>query len=206
MKILFTILLLLIPVSAIPQQKAPEPTLTKAEHDKAVKLLLDSQKETLDAVSKLSDAQWNYKVSPEKWSAGQVAEHIYLAESLLFASVEKAMASPENEAWYEETKGKDEFLQKILLDRSGKAQAPEAIKPTGKTRAEIIKGLKESRAKTLKFLNDNKVPMKNHTLVHPFKIFGTLNAYQWLIYIPLHNMRHNQQIMEVKNSPGFPKA
>lgn len=204
MKTLLILLLLVVPATAIPQ--TPDPALSKADRDKAIKLLLDSQKETLDAVSKLSDAQWNYKTAPEKWSVGQVAEHIYLAEGLLFASVEKAMAAPKNDDWYAQTKGKDEFLQKILLDRSGKAQAPEAIKPTGKTRAEIIKGLKESRAKTIKFLNDNKVPMKNHTLDHPFKIFGTLNAYQWLIYIPLHNLRHNQQIMEVKNSPGFPKA
>jgi hypothetical protein len=49
------------------------------------------------------------------------------------------------------------------------------------------------------------VPLKEHTVDHPFPIFGTLNAYQWLIYIPLHNMRHDQQIAEVKASPGFPQ-
>ena len=52
-----------------PQTWLPEPTLSKAEREKAIKLLLDSQKETLEAVSKLSDAQWNYKPSPEKWSS-----------------------------------------------------------------------------------------------------------------------------------------
>jgi len=49
------------------------------------------------------------------------------------------------------------------------------------------------------------VPLKEHTVDHPFPVFGTLNAYQWLIYVPLHNMRHDQQIAEVKASPGFPK-
>jgi len=47
--------------------------------------------------------------------------------------------------------------------------------------------------------------LKEHTVDHPFPVFGTLNAYQWLIYVPLHNMRHDQQIAEVKASPGFPK-
>jgi hypothetical protein len=46
--------------------------------------------------------------------------------------------------------------------------------------------------------------LKEHTADHPFAVFGTLNAYQWLIYIPLHNIRHNQQIAEVKASAGYP--
>jgi hypothetical protein len=179
--------------------------MTKEERDKAIKLLLDSQKETLDAIKGLSDAQWNYKPSPEKWSAGEVAEHIWLAESLLFGAIERALATPENAAWEEQTKGKNERVEQILLNRTGKAQAPEQIKPTGKTRAEIMKGLEEARAKTLKYAKETQLPLKSHTLDHPFKVFGTLNAYQWLIYIPLHNLRHNQQIMEVKASPGFPK-
>ena len=61
------------------------------------------------------------------------------------------------------------------------------------------------RARTLKIIDDPEAQLKNHTSEHPAAIFGTLNAYQWLIYIPLHNIRHNQQIAEVKNSPGFPK-
>jgi hypothetical protein len=32
-----------------------------------------------------------------------------------------------------------------------------------------------------------------------------LNAYQWLIYLPLHTERHDKQIAEVKASPGYPK-
>jgi hypothetical protein len=31
---------------------------------------------------------------------------------------------------------------------------------------------------------------------HPFPVFNMLNAYQWLLYIPLHNARHNRQIAE----------
>jgi hypothetical protein len=53
--------------------------------------------------------------------------------------------------------------------------------------------------------NETDAPMKSHTSDHPAAVFGTLNAYQWLIYIPLHNVRHNQQIAEVKDTPGFPK-
>lgn len=203
MKNFLLVLLLLIPCSVFSQTT---PTMTKEERDKAIKLLLDSQKETMDFVTALSDAQWNYKPAPEKWSAGEVAEHIWLAEGLLFAAVERSLAAAENPNWEEQTKGKNERLEQLLLNRTGKAQAPEQIKPTGKTRAEIMQGLKESRAKTLKFARETKLALKSHTQEHPFKVFGTLNAYQWLIYIPLHNLRHNQQIAEVKALPNFPKS
>jgi hypothetical protein len=70
---------------------------------------------------------------------------------------------------------------------------------------EVLQRYKEVRAREIKFAEETEVALKEHTADHPFPIFGTLNAYQWLIYIPLHNIRHNQQIAEVKASPGFPK-
>ena len=56
-----------------------------------------------------------------------------------------------------------------------------------------------------KFAAETKDTLKEHTVEHPFQFFGTLNAYQWLIYVPLHTMRHDKQIAEVKATPGYPK-
>lgn len=207
MKIFCLLGLLLLPIFAMAQtaEQKVATTMSKEDRAKIIKLLQDSHKETLDAIKGLSDAQWNYKAAPEKWSVGECVEHIWLAEGLLFAQVEKALANPENANWAEATKGKDEFVYNVLTNRKGKAQAPETIKPTGKSRAEVLKGLKESRKNTMKFAKSTNAAMKSHTQDHIFKVFGTLNAYQWLLYIPAHNLRHNQQIAEVKASAGFPK-
>jgi hypothetical protein len=35
----------------------------------------------------------------------------------------------------------------------------------------------------VKFTSETEVALKQHTLDHPFPIFGLLNAYQWLIYV-----------------------
>ncbi len=203
--LLVTLVLSSVLVAAQSPTAKGDKTMSKEERAKVIQMLKDSQTETLDALKGLSDAQWNYKPAPEKWSVGEVAEHIWLAESLLFGAMEKALQAPENPNWEEATKGKDERVVSILTNRSGKAQAPETIKPTGKTRAEIMAGLQTVRAKTLKFAQETQAEMKSHTTEHPFKIFGTLNAMQWLIYIPAHNLRHNQQIAEVKAAPDFPK-
>ena len=184
---------------------AADGKMTSEERAKVIKYLKDSQKEFLDSVENVSDAQWNYKPSPERWSVGEVAEHIWLAEGLLFGAMQRALEAPVNPDWEAKTKGKTEFLEKVMVDRSRKAAAPESIVPSGKSRAEIMKMFKEVRAKTLKFAEETQEPLKEHTLDHPFPVFNTLNAYQWLIYVPLHNLRHNQQIAEVKASEGFPK-
>lgn len=186
--------------------QAADANITAAERAHAIQLLQDSQKEFLSLVEGLSEEQWNYKAAPDRWSVGETAEHIVLAEGGLFGGVQRAVAAPPNPDWETKTRGKTEFIEKVMVDRSHKAQAPEAIVPHGKlSHEEVIQRYKMVRAKTLKFAEETEVPLKEHTADHPFPVFGTLNAYQWLIYIPLHNMRHDQQIAEVKASPGFPK-
>lgn len=185
---------------------ADEGKITAEDRTKVIKLLKDTQAETLETLEKLSDAQLKFKAAPEKWSVLEVAEHIMLGESLLFGAMQRAIATQPNPDWETKTKGKTELLLKVLPDRSGKASAPESIVPSGKlSREEIIAKYKEARAKTLKFAEETQLPLKTHTMDHPFPIFGTLNAYQWLIYVPLHNVRHNAQIAEVRADPNFPK-
>ena len=181
--------------------------LTPDERAKAIKMLHDSQNELLSYVEKLSDAQWNFRPSPFKWTVGETAEHIALAEGLLFGAMERALAAPINPDWETKTAGKEATLDNILAARRGKAQAPEPIQPLKRkmSRVDIMTLLREGRAKSLKFIETTDLPLKAHTLDHPFPIFGTLNAYQWFIYIPAHNLRHNKQIVEIMSNPGFPK-
>jgi hypothetical protein len=194
-------------------KKAPEPQSPQmTDQDRArVRLLLQtSEKEFLDSVEGLTDAQWSFKPAPvngrERWSIAECAEHIMLAESAIFSQVTAAMASPAVPDWEAKTDKKTLMLMKILPDRSHQATAPEAITPKSNlTRAEIMSRYKEARAKTIKFAETTDAPLKEHTKDNPFPAIGTLNAYQWLLYVPLHNMRHNQQIAEVKTYPGYPK-
>lgn len=180
--------------------------ITAEERAKAVKLLLDSHKEFIAAVEKLTDAQWNYKPSPFKWSAGEIAEHIMLTEGRLFAVVHMALAAKPNPDWESKTAGKDKLIERILPARVGRAQAPIEVRPTGKlTRDEVIKRFKEGRVKIMDFAERTDLPLKAHTVDNPFPVFSTLNAYDWLLYVPFHTMRHLKQMAEVKSEAGFPK-
>jgi len=184
-----------------------DPHMTAEEKAKAIKWMKDSNAETLKPLEELSDEQLKFKSAPDKWSVLEVAEHIWMAEGLLYGAMEQALKAKANPEWETKTKGKTDFLADVMVNRKGKANAPESIVPSGKlSRAEVIAKLKEVRAKTLKFTETTDLPLKAHTLDHPFPVFSTLNAYQWLVYIPLHNLRHNKQIEEVMAHPDFPKA
>jgi len=185
--------------------RATDPHMTPAERDQLIKDLKDSQAEFLKAVSGLSDAQWKWKPTPERWSVGECAEHIMLAEGLLFARAEVAIKSPAAADWEEQTKGKTELLLRVMAPRLGKAQAPEDIVPSGTLERKVIMArYAEARANTLRFVEGTSFPLKEHLAEHPFPVFNPLNAYQWVLYIPLHNMRHDKQIEEVKATAGFP--
>jgi hypothetical protein len=179
--------------------------MSTEERAHVLKLLEDSRAEFLSYIENVSEAQWTWKAAPDRWSAGETAEHILLSEGALFGLMQRALASPPNPEWEKKTAGKTEFIERVMVDRSHKATAPEPIRPQGLSKEEVIRRYKESRARTIAFALDTQIPLKEHTSEHPFPIFNTLNAYQWLLYIPLHNMRHDQQIAEVKASPGYPK-
>src|SRR5437868_1652218 len=111
--------------------QASDGNITVAERAHAIKLLQDSQKEFLSLVDGLTEEQWNYKPGPDRWSVGETAEHIVLADGGLFGGVERALAAPPNPDWEAKTRGKTEFLEKVMVDRSHKAQAPEQLVPDG---------------------------------------------------------------------------
>jgi hypothetical protein len=195
------LLFVCIPASLL----ASDPHMTSAERDQLIKDLKDSQAEFLHAVSSLSDAQWKWKPAPERWSVGECAEHIMLAEGMLFAKAQEAIKAPAVSDWEEKTKGKTEILMRVMAPRLGKATAPEDIVPSGTLDRKIVMArFAEARGTTLAFVQSTDFPLKEHLAEHPFPVFNPLNAYQWVLYIPLHNMRHDKQIEEVKATAGFP--
>jgi len=185
--------------------RVADPHISPEECTQVRKWLGESHKEFIMAIGGVSDAQWKWKPAPAEWSVGETAEHVVLAEALLFGFVRKALAASPNRAWEEQTKGKTEFLARALPSGEGNAMAPEPLVPReGLTRAQVTERFERQRVDIVTFASETQRALKEHTLVHPFPIFGTLNAYQWLIYVPLHTIHHDKQIAEVKASPRYP--
>src|SRR3954464_10867147 len=191
-------------------QSSPGPiasgALTNEERVRAIGYLKETEKDFLAAIDGVSDAQWKFKAAPDRWSIAETAEHIALAEDLIWGRVNEMMKAPANPERRAETQGKDKIILDKVPDRSRKAQAPEALKPTGKfaTREELVKHFSEVRAKEIAFLEQTKEDLRNHIADNP--ALGQMDAYQWVIFNGAHSKRHTAQIEEVKTDAKYPKS
>ena len=193
-------------IAALLLTPAMGPTISPTERDKAVSELESSERVFLDSTRGLSEAQWNFKPGPDRWSVAECAEHIGVTEEMIFKMVtEQALKGPAEPQKRELVKLQDDQLVPMALDRSQKFKAPESIQPTRRwtSSAEITRHVLENRANTLAFVNTTDQDLRNHFLDHP--VLKTLDTYQWMILISAHMRRHTAQILEVKADPNFPK-
>jgi hypothetical protein len=184
--------------------------LSDAEKSEMIELLDSSARDFLALIEGATEEQWKWKPNPDRWSIGECAEHIILSERMLYQTALDALASPADPEWATRTAGKAEFLKEVMPNRNpggaGGAQAPQEIRPVGGlSRDEVVRRFNESRAEIKAFVERLDAPAKQHIVVHPFPIFGPLNAYDWLIYVPLHTVRHSRQIIEVQATAGYPR-
>ena len=193
------------PAAAPAMSEASAATLTAEDRQKAADYLDQTRQDFLASISGLSEAQWKYKPAPDRWSIAEVAEHIALSEGTILGMIsERILKGPAAPAGTE--KVADEKVISTVTDRSGKAQAPEMLKPTNQwaTQAELVKAFEESRAKTIDYVKTTQDDLRGHAGPHP--ALGTIDGYQWVLLLSAHSARHTAQIEEVKADPGFPKS
>ncbi len=189
-------LVLLVAVPAL----AESPVL--GEQQKLVQHLQRTSEKFLKSVDGLSEAQWNFKAAPDKWSIAQCAEHITAAETLIRGAVEKGLATPLEAPAAELVK--DDAILTMIVDRSKKFSAPEPLVPTQRfgTPAATLEAFRTERAATIK-LAEGDADFRAHAVKHPG--FGMLDTYGWMLFLSAHSERHTLQIEEVKAHPDFPK-
>lgn len=201
------VLPLLLVVLVLPVASAGDPQITPEERAKLIKYLQDSETEFIALLDGLTEAQWVWKASPERWSVAETARHILISEDYLFDQASLAMKTPADPDWESKTAAKTALLERVLPDRSRKVQAPEPLNPAGGaplTREQVLASFREKRARTVRFAETTALPLREHLTKGLFPIFDPLNVYQFVLYIPLHNLRHNKQIAEVKETTGYP--
>ncbi len=177
--------------------------VTPAEKDKALQYLETTKKNVLEATKGLSEAQWNFKSAPDRWSVAQVMEHIAASEDYIRGMLkEKIMMAPAGEAGRDAKKTDDAVLA-MVPDRTTKAQAPEPLVPTNRFGSPegSIKHFVETRAATEDFLKAS-TGLRDHVADSPI---GKLDGYEFVLLIAAHSERHTKQINEVKADPNFPK-
>jgi hypothetical protein len=177
--------------------------VSQAEKDRALQYLESTKKNIEEATKGLSEAQWNFKPGPDRWSVAQVMEHIAAAEDFLRGLIqEQVMKAPADPS--RDLKKTDDAVLAMVPDRSHKAQAPEPLVPTNRFGSPdgSMKHFVESRATTEQYLKTTN-GLRDHAIDSPLGM--KLDGYEFVLLIAAHSERHTKQIMEVKADPNFPK-
>lgn len=179
-------------------------TLTDAERTYAITYLNETKDNLLKTVKGLSDAQLNFKASPESWSVAECVEHIAISESVIFGMMQGTLKEPANPAKRSEVKMSDEQVKGMISSRERKVKTSEAFVPANKF-GSVDGSIKEFSAKreaSIEYVKTTQDDLRNHFAQMPF---GTMDSYQVILFMAGHSARHTAQAKEVMTNANFPK-
>jgi hypothetical protein len=191
----------LLLAAALPLVAAP---LTQSDRDKLIQDLQHSRQVFLTAMADVkTEAQWNYKPAPDRWSVGECAAHIIAAEDYFRQNISEALKSTPLPAQQQSAAG-DAAISTMIRDRSTKFKAPGALEPAGKVRpkAETVAAFEATRAKTLEYVRTTQDALREHGSGTPPQV---TSAYQLVLMLSGHTERHTAQLLEVKAAAGYPQ-
>jgi len=195
-------LLLFALILTLVSFKTADTELTKDERKFAQDELKRTKENLLNSIKGLSKEQLNFKSTPESWSIAECTEHIALAENNIWGMVDGALKQPADPAKRSEVKVTDADLIKMITDRTTKRKTIEGFFPKGATVEESVKDFNAKRDAHLEFVKATKDDLRNRYSQLPF---GTIDAYQTILFMSAHTARHTAQIEEVKADPNYPK-
>ena len=135
----------------------------------------------------------------DRWSVAAVLEHLALVAERAAGVVGRKVAEARTaNAGPEETSPAvlTPQAETMLIDRSSKREAPEAVRPAGLTYAAALARLDAGRT-ALKTTLVSADGLALGKLVHEHPRFGPLNPYQWAGFVAAHELRHAAQIAEI---------
>ena len=169
-----------------------------------LKTFIDAERRALLAsAAALPVVRWTEKPAPERWSVSDVLWHLHKTESNIAGLIRKKVAEARAGGHPAET-DTSSVLGALdpakLTDRTKKIDAPTPIIPTEVVDADTVKQqLADSRAALDEALSSAD-GLALGTILHPHRIFGDLNLYQWIEFVGLHERRHSEQVDEAVSS------
>jgi hypothetical protein len=183
------------------------PDTTPADLHPRIAELLEHLDETraalLDAVQHVAHDRRDARTGDGRWTVGEVLDHISRVEAGFARLLTKRVSDARAKGIGRETEVSS-ILGTVesgpLTDRNRRLQAPEIVVPRqGATVAEGLAALEASRAAMrAAVLDANGVALGAITQQHPY--FGTLNMYQWGLFLGFHDLRHAEQIREIAHT------
>ncbi len=160
-----------------------------------VSVLEDGRQDVVASLQNLADDLAAKKPAPGRWSALECMEHIVVVEERFLGWL--ANGSPIEAV---ESREKEAELGAKIRDRSYKAQAPEAVIPTGRFTSvqAAIDAFNRVRDLSVRVAEERGGALFSVGVTHPR--FGDMNGAELVHVLTAHACRHAAQIREIRSS------
>jgi len=181
----------------------PSLATTTDERQRLAQYLAETRERLLRGPRNLTPEQLDYKPAPDRWSVGEILEHLTVAESRLLPRIEEVLRGTPDPTKRSAWEGREEALLQFIATRAPRVQAPDLIQPTGRWRGEeLFRQLEAVRQRTSEFAATTDAALRRYFSTHP--VLGELDCYQWLLIAGAHFERHCAQVEEVMADANFP--
>jgi len=164
----------------------------------------------IEVTTGLTDAQWKFKPAPDRWSIAETLEHMVIVRELVFegrlAKLAEAPAAPPDR----DHRLIDRITIEKIPDRSTRVKAPDFIEPTGQMNPQdALQRLLQNCERLSEFVRST-AGLREHVMDSPpLKIvtngaYDTMDGYQRALALASHDLRHVEQMLEVKADPNYP--
>ncbi len=180
---------------------------TEADRKYLAENLMRTRDSLIKETKNLTEAQWNFKESANRWSINQITEHLALWELILEREISQALfAGPPAELLIKDPKSSDSSIIAFLSEEKPHITT-EYTKPFTFTVPMGINAGKNNLAWFLKMRNEGigYVDTTKTDLRYYFRPGKKDDIHQTFIIIFAHTERHIGQIRRIKANPGYPK-
>jgi hypothetical protein len=162
----------------------------------------------------LSDAAWNFKESPERWSIAEITEHLGLQEDMYFRELyllSQVPAMPELKA---RVAGKDQRIPGYASDPEP-GVATWYLQPMGRwnSRDKALGQFGRSRDRLTEFVLTTKEDLRVHFTFRDYvrsdkkeSLWAIRDLHQLVLTAIAHTERHVNQMKKVTAHPGYPRG
>lgn len=163
--------------------------------------LAETRAAVLTAVHDVPPARRDVRPTPDRWSVGEILEHLAKVETGVARLVAKRAAEARASGLALETETSSvlgKFDASRIPARDAGLQSPPMVAPaSGVNTADAIGALGSSRA-ALREAMTAANGLALGQIVHPHPVVGTIDLYQWLVFVAVHEARHAEQIREIR--------
>ena len=192
-----------------PQMQTEPGMLTVQELEQCRSYVKETGEAVMAATANLSEAQWNFKPAPDRWSIAEVLEHMVVIQELVLGPIREQLAQAPVSANRDYARI-DAIIVNQFPVRTIRRQSPAAGQPTGRYTPDAALERLISNCGRLREYVESTPDLRLRVIESmPLKAvtngeFEHMDGYQWVLGVAAHTERHTKQIREVQGHADYP--